>query len=174
MARAPNLSGNPPKTLDGGRTRLRAQWRELFKAFGAVICAVKPTPAYQHDHSPEQESAASMARSMSIPTQLAWPGITTLPGLPSTAISDRLRAGRTAGWRADRRALAGGSHAAEAGRTDRARVRRLRSTARVQGLIDRVTVTGSVIPGREPLRASPATVLVVKCFSRLAPSFGWL
>jgi amidase len=84
MARAPNLSGNPPKTLDGGRTRLRAQWRELFKAFGAVICAVKPTPAYPHDHSPEQESAASMARSMSIPTQLAWPGIATLPGLPST------------------------------------------------------------------------------------------
>jgi hypothetical protein len=55
MARAPNLSGNPPKILDGGRTRLRAQWRELFKTFDAVICAVKPTPAYPHDHSPEQE-----------------------------------------------------------------------------------------------------------------------
>lgn len=31
------------------------KWRELFKAFDAVICAVKPTPAYPHDHSPEQE-----------------------------------------------------------------------------------------------------------------------
>jgi amidase len=39
---------------------------------------------------------------MAIPTQLAWPGIATLPGLPSTAISDRLRPGRTAGRRADR------------------------------------------------------------------------
>jgi Asp-tRNA(Asn)/Glu-tRNA(Gln) amidotransferase A subunit family amidase len=33
---------------DGGRTRLRAQWRELFKTFDAVICAVMPTPAYPH------------------------------------------------------------------------------------------------------------------------------
>src|SRR5262245_35142423 len=54
------------------------------------------------------------------PDQLAWPGIATLPGLPST--DDRLRAGRTAGRRADRRALAGGPDAAEAGRTDRARI----------------------------------------------------
>ena len=41
---------------DGGRARLRAQWRELFKSFDAVICPVMPTPAYPHDHSPEQET----------------------------------------------------------------------------------------------------------------------
>ncbi|HEY0911901.1 MAG TPA: amidase family protein, partial [Bradyrhizobium sp.] len=71
-----------------GRTRLRAQWRELFKSFDAVICPVMPTPAYPHDHSPDQE-----ARRINIdgkdyvyPDQLAWPGIATLPGLPSTAI----------------------------------------------------------------------------------------
>jgi amidase len=73
---------------DGGRTRLRAQWRELFKTFDAVICPVMPTPAYPHDHSDEQET-----RRIDIDgtdhvylDQLAWPGIATLPGLPATAI----------------------------------------------------------------------------------------
>jgi amidase len=73
---------------DGARARLRAQWRALFKNFDAVICPVMPTPAYPHDHSPEQE-----ARRINIdgkhypyPDQLAWPGIATLPGLPATAI----------------------------------------------------------------------------------------
>ncbi|MFX8820861.1 amidase, partial [Acinetobacter baumannii] len=40
---------------DGSRARLRAQWRELFKSFDAVICPIMPTPAYPHDHSPDQE-----------------------------------------------------------------------------------------------------------------------
>ena len=97
------------------------------ETFDAVICAVMPTPAYPHDHSPEQEKRRIDGKEYVYPDQLAWPGIATLPGLPSTAISDRLRAGRTAGRRADRRALAGGPDAAEAGRTDRARIRRLRS-----------------------------------------------
>jgi amidase len=73
---------------DGGRTRLRAQWRELFKSFDAVICPVMPTPAYPHDHSEPQET-----RRVDIdgedhvyPDQFAWPGIATLPGLPATAI----------------------------------------------------------------------------------------
>jgi amidase len=73
---------------DGARTRLRAQWRELFKSFDAVICPVMPTPAYPHDHSEDQE-----IRRINIDgtdyvysDQLAWPGIATLPGLPATAI----------------------------------------------------------------------------------------
>ena len=73
---------------DVARARLRAQWRALFRSFDAVICPVMPTPAFPHDHSPEQEK-----RSISIdgkeyvyPDQLAWPGIATLPGLPATAI----------------------------------------------------------------------------------------
>ena len=40
---------------DGARARLRAQWRELFKTFDAVICPIMPTPAYPHDHSDDQE-----------------------------------------------------------------------------------------------------------------------
>jgi amidase len=73
---------------DGARARLRAQWRELFGTFDAVICPVMPTPAYPHDHSLDQET-----RRIDIdgtpypyPDQLAWPGIATLPGLPATAI----------------------------------------------------------------------------------------
>jgi amidase len=73
---------------DGARARLRAQWRELFGTFDAVICPVMPTPAYPHVHSDDQE-----ARRINVdgkdhvyPDQLAWPGIATLPGLPATAI----------------------------------------------------------------------------------------
>jgi amidase len=73
---------------DGGRTRLRAQWRELFKTFDAVVCPVMPTPAYPHDHSPDQEKRRITidGKEHVYPDQLAWPGIATLPGLPSTAI----------------------------------------------------------------------------------------
>jgi amidase len=73
---------------DSGRTRLRAQWRELFKSFDAVICPVMPTPAFSHDHSPDQNN-----RRIDIDgkvhfysDQIAWPGIATLPGLPATAV----------------------------------------------------------------------------------------
>jgi amidase len=71
-----------------GRTRLRAQWRELFKSFDAVICPVMPTPAYPHDHSPDQEARRIKidGKDHAYPDQLAWPGIATLPGLPATAI----------------------------------------------------------------------------------------
>jgi amidase len=75
--------------IDGGaRTRLRAQWRKLFESFDAVICPIMPTPAYPHDHSPEQEKRRIKVdgKDFVYPDQLAWPGIATLPGLPATAI----------------------------------------------------------------------------------------
>jgi amidase len=73
---------------DGARARLRAQWRELFKTYDAVICPIMPTPAYPHDHSPEQESRRIIidGKAHVYPDQLSWPGIATLPGLPATAI----------------------------------------------------------------------------------------
>jgi amidase len=72
----------------GARGRLRAQWRELFKSFDAVICPVMPTPAYPHDHSEDQEARRINidGRDYVYPDQMAWPGIATLPGLPATAI----------------------------------------------------------------------------------------
>ena len=73
---------------DRGRAQLRAQWRELFKSFDAVICPVMPTPAYPHDHSDEQETRRVDidGKDYVYPDQLAWPGVATLPGLPATAI----------------------------------------------------------------------------------------
>ncbi|MDO9562095.1 MAG: amidase [Bradyrhizobium sp.] len=73
---------------DGARARLRAQWRELFRTFDAVICPIMPTPAYPHDHAPLQETRriGIDGKDYVYPDQLAWPGIATLPGLPATAI----------------------------------------------------------------------------------------
>jgi len=73
---------------DGGRNRLRAQWRELFKHFDAVICPVMPTPAYPHDHTPEQNKRSIAIDGVDYPysDQLVWPGLATLPCLPATAI----------------------------------------------------------------------------------------
>jgi amidase len=75
-------------TDDGARTRLRAQWRKLFESYDAVICPIMPIPAYPHDHSPEQEKRRIKVdgKEHLYPDQLSWPGIATLPGLPSTAI----------------------------------------------------------------------------------------
>ena len=73
---------------DGGRARLRAQWRVLFETFDAVICPVMPTPAFPHDHSDDQEKRLINidGTDHAFSDQLAWPGIATLPGLPATAI----------------------------------------------------------------------------------------
>jgi amidase len=73
---------------DRRRAVLKAQWRALFGKFDAVICPVSPTPAYPHDHSPEQEKRHINidGKDFAYADQLAWPGIATLPGLPATAI----------------------------------------------------------------------------------------
>lgn len=72
----------------GERARLREQWRVLFKSFDAVICPVMPTPAYPHDHSPEQEARRVNidGKDYPYPDQMVWSGIATLPGLPAAAI----------------------------------------------------------------------------------------
>jgi amidase len=70
------------------RAGLRAQWRELFKSFDAVICPIMPTQAFPHDHSPDWEKRRIKIddEEYPYPDQFAWPGIATLPGLPATAI----------------------------------------------------------------------------------------
>ena len=73
---------------ESARGHLRAQWRALFDSFDAVICPVMPTPAYPHDHSPEQEKRRIDidGKEFVYSDQMAWPGIASLPGLPATAI----------------------------------------------------------------------------------------
>jgi amidase len=73
---------------DGRRAGLRAQWRALFREFDAVICPVMPTPAFPHDHSPDQEARRIVidGKEYCYVDQLVWPGVATCPGLPATAI----------------------------------------------------------------------------------------
>jgi amidase len=73
---------------EGARAWLRSRWRNVFGTFDAVICPIMPTPAYPHDHSPDQETRRIDidGTSYPYPDQLAWPGVATLPGLPATAL----------------------------------------------------------------------------------------
>jgi amidase len=73
---------------DGARAHLRAQWRAFFKRFDAAICPIMPTPAFMHDHSPEQRTRRIDIDGKDYPytDQMVWPGIANLPGLPATAI----------------------------------------------------------------------------------------
>jgi amidase len=73
---------------DSMRAGLRAQWRALFRDFDAVICPVMPTPAFPHDHSPEQAARRIVVDGQAFPymDQLVWPGVATCPGLPATSI----------------------------------------------------------------------------------------
>ncbi|KRQ14585.1 amidase [Bradyrhizobium manausense] len=72
----------------GSRAVLRARWRALFNSFDAVICPIMPTPAFPHDHLPEQSLRRISIDGTDYPysDQLAWPGVATLPGLPATAV----------------------------------------------------------------------------------------
>jgi amidase len=73
---------------DGQRAALRAQWRAFFGEFDALICPIMPTPAFAHDHSPDQAQRRIVVDGKDYPyqDQLFWPGVATCPGLPATAI----------------------------------------------------------------------------------------
>jgi amidase len=73
---------------DGARARLSWQWRQFFDSFDVVVCPVMPTPAYPHDHSPDQRERHIVVDGTPYPymDQLVWPGVATAPGLPATAI----------------------------------------------------------------------------------------
>jgi len=72
---------------NNARSRLRAQWREFFKAFDALICPVSPVTAFPHDHS-NRESRQMLIDGEPHPygNQAVWAGVATLPGLPATSI----------------------------------------------------------------------------------------
>jgi amidase len=70
------------------RTGLREGWRRLFRDFDVVLCPVMPTPAYPHDHSPDQSQRTIDVdgTAYSYQDQILWPGIATVIGLPATAM----------------------------------------------------------------------------------------
>jgi amidase len=73
---------------DGRRAGLRAKWRAFFREFDALICPIMPTPAYPHDHSPDQTQRRIRVDGKDYPyqDQLFWPGVATCPGLPATSV----------------------------------------------------------------------------------------
>ena len=73
---------------NGKRNGVRARWRALFREFDAVICPVTPTPAFPHDHLPDQDARKLMINGAPHPysDNLLWASLATLPGLPATAL----------------------------------------------------------------------------------------
>lgn len=72
---------------DRVRIGITAQWRRLFQEFDVVLCPVSPTPAFLHDHSPEQRTRVLEIDGKPYPyqDQVVWAGMATLTGLPATA-----------------------------------------------------------------------------------------
>src|SRR6185437_688779 len=72
---------------NNARCQLRAQWREFFKAFDALICPVSPVTAFPHDHS-DRDARRILIDGEPHPYghQQIWPGVATLPGLPATSV----------------------------------------------------------------------------------------
>ena len=85
-ARGSVLSHRDWIATDGARARLRRQWRELFREWDVVLCPPMPTPAFPHDHSPDQRARRIDIDGTPHPylDQIVWPGVATVAGLPAT------------------------------------------------------------------------------------------
>jgi len=68
------------------RGQLRQQWRALFQEWDVVLCPPAVTPAFPHDHRPDQNSREIEIDGKHYPyrDQSVWPGVATAPGLPAT------------------------------------------------------------------------------------------
>ena len=73
---------------NGARARLRGQWQSLFREWDVVLCPAAATPAFPHDHNPDQESRRIEINGKDYPyrDQSVWPGVATTPGLPATVV----------------------------------------------------------------------------------------
>ena len=69
------------------QARITRQWRDLFGKFDFVLAPVSSTPAFpHHDGQIFQSDIAVDGKSLPAAPQLAWAGIVTFPGLPSTVL----------------------------------------------------------------------------------------
>ena len=78
------------------RGPLREQWRAFFREWDVVLCPPAVTPAFPHDHQPDQNlrEIEIDGKRYSYRDQSVWPGIATTPGLPATvAPVERSKAG---------------------------------------------------------------------------------
>jgi amidase len=88
MARGAAFSHRQWAVFDSRRKTYRAQWRALFGEFDAVISPVTPTPAFPHDHEPQQSKRHLIVngKPQDYFGNVLWPGVATMPGLPATAL----------------------------------------------------------------------------------------
>jgi amidase len=69
------------------RDRLRRKWDDLFREYDVVLCPIMPTPAFPHDHSPEESRKIDVdGKQVEYNEQALWSGFANLPGLPATAV----------------------------------------------------------------------------------------
>jgi amidase len=73
---------------DRMRVGMRQQWRALFREFDVVLCPPMPTPAFPHDHNPDQRTRQVEIDGKLYPylDQIFWPGVATVVGLPASAV----------------------------------------------------------------------------------------
>jgi amidase len=73
---------------DHVRVRMRQQWRALFREFDVVLSPPMPTPAFPHDHNPDQRARYIEIDGKLHPylDQIFWPGVATVVGLPASAV----------------------------------------------------------------------------------------
>ena len=88
FARGGVLSHRDWLRADFARQGLKQQWRALFRDFDVVICPPAATPAFPHDHSPDQDNRKLAVDGKEFPYlfQLVWAELATTCGLPATVI----------------------------------------------------------------------------------------
>ena len=88
QARGAVLSHRDWIAADHMRVRMREEWRALFRAFDVVLCPPMPTPAFPHDHTPDQRARRVDIDGKLYPylDQVFWPGVATVVGLPASAM----------------------------------------------------------------------------------------
>ena len=88
FARGALLSHREWLRADFERQGLKQRWRALFRDFDVVICPPAATPAFPHDHSPDQDSRKIAVDGKEFPYlhQLVWADPATMCGLPATVI----------------------------------------------------------------------------------------
>ena len=66
--------------------RARAAWADAFRSFDVVLAPPFGVPAFPHIDNPDwsQRTLTVNAEATPYMAQLAWPGVATFPGLPST------------------------------------------------------------------------------------------
>jgi amidase len=88
FARGAALTHRDWLRADFARQGLKQQWRALFRDFDVVICPPSATPAFPHDHSPDQYKRKLAVDGDEHPYlhQLIWAELATTCGLPATVI----------------------------------------------------------------------------------------